>query len=302
MLLLDDVIARGADGQLTVLADFESPDISRWIVPISIRQDMVTIRVRDAEQVASGEGSLRVNFSLPTRFTEPVVYINYQPLKPVAVIVSEAVSRDLSGSGRGGLNVGDTGAMSLTLPNGLYEFNYEVVGVAQTFPTQRADDYFFVALADSLLNHLNYRAGLDATYIPDHVLARLADPEPSAALRAALADNSPVFAWDVYRAYRHRPLENHVAGTLAVGFWIALGLWGVVALSERDLRERLAAFLAWPLVLSLIVGVGSGLLLAYLYLPYLELSYPLALPFSLFGAGLVLILAAAMGFVSRRWL
>jgi hypothetical protein len=60
--------------------------------------------------------------------------------------------------------------------------------------------------------------------------------------------------------------------------------------------------LAWPLVLSLIVGVGSGLLLAYLYLPYLELSHRLVLPFSPFGAALVLALAAAAGVVSGRWL
>jgi hypothetical protein len=301
-LLLDDVIALSADGQPTVLEDFESSDISRWIVPSSIRQDMVTIRVRDAEQAASGEGSLRVNFSLPTRFAEPVIYINYQPLKPVAVIVSETLSRDLSGSSRGGLDVGDTGEMVLTLPNGHYDLSYEVVGVARTFPTQRAGDYFFVALVDSLVNHLNYHAEPGATYTLNRVLARLADPKPSAALRAALANASPVFAWDAYRAYRYRPFQNHVAGTFAVGFWIALGLWGVVVLAGRGLRERLREFLAWPLVLSLIVGVGSGLLLAYLYLPYLDVSYPLVLPFSPFGAGLVLVLAAAAGVVSRRWL
>jgi hypothetical protein len=301
-LLLDDVIALSADGQPTVLEEFESSDISRWIVPSTIRQDMVTIRVRDAEQAASGEGSLRVNFSLPTHFAEPVITINYQPLKPVAVIVSETLARDLSGSNRGGLDVGDTGEMALTLPNGHYDFSYEVVGVAQTFPTQRADGYFFVALADSLLNHLNYRAEPGATYTLNRVLAHLSDPEPSAGLRAALADDSPVFAWDAYRAYRHRPLENHVAGTFAVGFWIALGLWGVVVLAGHELRERLSEFLAWPLVLSLIVGVGSGLLLAYLYLPYLELSHRLVLPFSPFGAALVLALAAAAGVVSGRWL
>ncbi|NPV66381.1 MAG: FtsX-like permease family protein [Anaerolineae bacterium] len=336
---LDAITARLADGSEALLEDFEAGQMAVWGASVTGFQHGGALRAApDERRAASGRASLAVDYRIQRRgtaVTQPLLAINETGEAAVPLVISRGFAEYFGGrSRRAPLAVGDEDLFDLALGAGQVRFRYRVVGIVEDFPTLGAGDNFVIGRLDQLLPALNRAASWQGFYDRNQVWFELAGREPSPDFRAAIAAlpglTGMTYAWDRYNAIQRDPLANAVTGMLFAAFWVSLllsaldfGFYLAVTARRRALSFAVLQAMGWParsiwgvlaveqtaLVMpALLVGVGLGMGLAYLLLPFLELVGGQALRFPASGvigllAALIAVFAVLLGvtaLMSRR--
>jgi putative ABC transport system permease protein len=219
------------------------------------------------------------------------------------------------------LVVGDTAQIDIQLPGNLTAtLNYRVVGIARDFPSLSEDQYFLIMDSQMIVQFVGAIKGLPPTAqaVPNQVWLDMPDRQPAPGLEAAIRQNPGVtgvtFAWDSYNRLLREPLPAAVAGMLYAGFWVSLllslldfGFYLAVTARRRSLGFAVLQALGWNVnkiwaqlvaeqavlvIPALLVGIGLGVVLAYVILPFLALfgGETLKLP----AASLLILLAALL--------
>ncbi len=327
-VFLDTITARRADGSTVMIEDFEAGRTAGW--GESSQADFPpggALRVfPDESRAASGQTSLAVEYRIQRRgtgTTQPLLTVNEGSETVVPLIVSRGFAEYFGGrTRRAPLAVGDEGLFDLTLDNGPARFRYRVVAIAGNFPTLGADDNFAIGRLDHLRPTLNRGASVEAFYDENQVWVELAGREPPPDFRAAVSAlpgvSGVAYAWDRYNAIQRDPLANAVTGMLYAGFWVSLllsvldfGFYLAVTARRRALSFAVLQAMGWPIggiwrvlateqaalvMPAMLVGIGLGVALAYLLLPFLTLIGGQALHLPIGGVvGLLVALMVTFG-------
>ncbi|MFN8528820.1 MAG: ABC transporter permease [Anaerolineae bacterium] len=306
LAFLDALTAMDANGQSTLVESWENQPNAAWTQP-NQRLNGAFVTVVQAF-AAEGRYSLRVEYTftpLGARLIEPVVIVNQ--VNDTALIVPLVVSprfAEVNGR-RAGLRrafrVGDTGTLPLELAQTrgtvTIDMPFRIVGITDNFPTVDNGTLYVIARDDHLRRWLNTVATPDAFYADNVVWVHTDQREPPATLvdtiRGIAGVNDLSYAWTQYNALRREPLPNAITGMLFAGFWVSLalavidfGLYMALTARRRAVSFAVLRAMGWDsrrvwgllaveqtalVVPALVVGVGLGIVLAYLLLPFLAL-------------------------------
>jgi putative ABC transport system permease protein len=246
---------------------------------------------------------------------------NFSQTTTYPAVISARMARDEGRAFRNDklpLVVGDTAQIDLQLPGNLtVTLNYRVVGIARNFPSLADDQYFLIMDSQMVAQFVGAVQGLPQA-VPNQVWLDMPDRRPAPGLEASIRQNAGVtgitFAWDGYNRLLREPLPAAVAGMLYAGFWVSLvlslldfGFYLAVTARRRSLGFAVLQALGWNVnkiwaqlvaeqaVLvapALLVGIGLGVALAYVILPFLALfgGETLRLP----AADLLILLVALL--------
>lgn len=328
---LDTITARLADGSERIIEDFEAGEMAVWGASVAGFQRGGALRATlDDRHAASGRASLAVDYRIQQRgtaITQPLLAVNGASEAVVPLVISRGFAEYFGGrSHRAPLAVGDEDLFDLALGAGQVRFRYRVVGIVDDFPTLSAGANFVIGRLDHLLPALNRTASQQDFYDRNQVWLELSECEPSPEFRAAVAAlpgvTGATYAWDRYNAIQSDPLANVVTGLLFAAFWVSLllsaldyGFYLAVTARRRALSFAVLQAMGWPahsiwgmlaveqtalVTPALLVGVGLGMGLAYLLLPFLELVGGQALRFPVSGvigslAALIAVFAILLG-------
>ena len=305
IMYLDDVSALDANGQSIMLDDFESDLADRW----TAQQGQPTTRLlteRSLEGAIQGQGSLKLDVLVKfDQFADlrPVLMATGNQLTEVPVVVSQAFvdqeQRRARNSPR--LKIGDQGIVSLKLSNAPFLLSYRIVDIVQDFPTMPAGAALIVTPLDALRYLLNtsLRTGVNydvnqvwLQYRHGHVAGQsVSENQRRQALTALPGVTSVTYAEEQYHAMRRWPLLMAVPGLLRLGS-VATIVASILLLivytvrefsrharhvttlhtlgwSKNKARGVLAVQLTTLAAAAIVAGVGLGILLLYLLLPFL---------------------------------
>ncbi len=324
---LDDLAYTTTDGARVLLDDFERGAAPEWMSRSQIGGYGVQTPLFAAtsqSHAATGAYALRVQVNIVSiggRLLEPVLAahpLDSEP--PMPVILSSEYATTL---GRRSLHrpytVGDSGTLTLVMPEASRDLRFRVAAVIPAFTT--ASDRFLIAPADDLGPFLNATASPDAYYATNTAWLTLPARQLDTAQRAQIAALPGVVdvaeAWDRYNQLLREPLPNAVIGVLFAGFWVSLalglldfGVYLTLTASRRATSFAVLRALGWQrsrvwglltieqtalVAPALLIGVLLGGVLAYLLLPFLALfgDETLHLPLTQIGG---LLLALIVGF------
>lgn len=306
LAFFDALTALDVTGQSSLVESWENQPNAAWTQP-NQRLNGAFVTVVQAF-AAEGRYSLRVEYTitpLGARLIEPVVIVNQvnDTALTVPLVVSSRFA-EVNGR-RAGLRrafrVGDSGILPLEMEQArgtiTIEVPFRIVGIVDEFPTIDTEALYVIARSDHLRRWLNTVATPDVFYADNVVWAHTDQREPPAAIvdsiRATTGVSDVEYAWAQYNALRREPLPNAITGMLFAGFWVSLALAVIdfgfyMALTARRRAVSFAVLRAmgwdsgrvWGLlaveqtalvVPALVVGVGLGIVLAYLLLPFLAL-------------------------------
>jgi len=328
-LYLDNFRSVTAQGEETLLLDFEPDSVDQWSWQ-SNRQGLPEVTlVTDDTRSTQGNSSLRVQYVVQrTGAVVNAARLGYRSVRlaPIPVVLSPEMANVLGQRNREGapMEVGDTASFSFDVRSqelGLVKVEIElsVVGIRETFNFARQDSLFLIADHDLLQRQINAGQTASLNLRADTVWIDMAARQPSAENSMRLNELPGVvnvtYAWDIYNTFLREPLPNAVSGVLFAGFWISLllSLMDFSFYLSVTLRQRASSFatllaLGWnqqrlPQLLlmeqflfvapALIIGVLAGVLLAGLIAPFLSLAGSQALQFPAISVFLLLLIIGA---------
>lgn len=324
---LDDLAYMTSGGEHVALDSFERESAPNWTSRSQIGGFGVRVPLFAAptqSHAVSGDYALRVQYRVEPngiRLTEPV--LEAHPIdgeQPIPLILSTEYATTLGRrTQRSPYTAGDSGTISIMLPEGGRDLRFRIAAILPTFST--ASDRFIIAQTDDLRFFMNAAASPDAYYTTNTAWLTLPERQMNAEQRAEIAALPGVAdvteAWDRYNLLLREPLPNAIIGVLFAGFWVSLALglldFGVYLAITAARRATAFAVLralgwhrsrVWGLLTieqtaltapALVVGVLLGVVLAELLLPFLALfgDESLRLPLAQI---VVLLLALVVGF------
>ncbi|RMF51854.1 MAG: ABC transporter permease [Chloroflexota bacterium] len=242
----------------------------------------------------------------------------------VPAVISERLAREVGAAQRPDrqpLRIGNEAVIELLLPNNTrWPVHFRVMNVVRSFPSLNESQQFLL-MEQAHLGRLIFATPATALVVrpvPNEIWLDLPQGAPSAALQAQIAAQtgyqSALYAWESYTDLLREPLPAAVAGMLYAGFWVSLLLsvldftfYLAVTARRRALSFAVLRGLGWDanqiwallaveqtalIAPALVVGIGLGVLLAYVILPFLTLFGGVAL--SLPSAGLLGVLLALL--------
>jgi hypothetical protein len=300
IMYLDDVSTVDANGQHIMLEDFESDLGDHWTLGLN-QPSTLLLTDRNLDALINGQGSLEIDVLVKfDRFADlrPVLMATGNQLTEVPVVVSQAYVDQEQGRTRNSprLNVGDRGIVNLKLARESFLLSYRIVDIVQDFPTMTSDTGFIVAPLDTLRYLLNTDNPLGASYGVNQVWLKYRHRHVSGQnlrqeLSALPGVTNVTYAEERYHAMRSWPLLIAVLGLLRLGS-IATIVASILLLivytvrefsshaghvttlytlgwSKTNARSVLVVQLTTLAVLTIVAGVGLGVLLLYLVLPFL---------------------------------
>ncbi len=326
ILFLDDPAYLTADGSAVIIDDFERSAITDWLwgenrfgVPGTNRGLFASA---SRSQQVSGQYSLRAQITVAqigAQFDEPL--LQARPLtveQYIPIIVSPETAIVLTDRE---LTPGSRGELTLNMREGARTLRYEVAAIVPAFPS--AGDRFLIASADALIPFLNAAAvpqryyGLNTAWLtlPD----RLLDPDTRSRIEALPGAVDTSEAWTIYNLLVRQPLPNAVVGVLYAGFWVSLalalldfGFYLAMTVSRRATSFAVLRAFGWQraqvwgllileqaalVIPALVIGLGLGVMLAYLLAPFLALFGDETLRFPMTQIG-VLFAVLIIGFAA----
>ena len=324
-----DNISISTGNETVIIGDFETSNMSIWqqnndrqFVNRNVPRPVI---VRNRNIVFEGEGSLQIDYEvieIGSRLSTVDIQVNDIAPEPVPIFISTALAEYMGSttSAREPLIANDRGELSLQLGARTIDFDFTVLGVIDAFTGQGEDHRYIITDVTRLLPYLNRDARPEAFFDRNQIWLQLTDRNPDDLLRTTLTERdgieSVTFAWDEYRILTQSPLTNAISGIFYIGFWFALVVYGVIVIVDirnRSTQEnqdyRVLTTLGWsptqlqswlmlkriiPTALALVAGLGSGVALAYLLLPFLRLVShdALSVPFAqylLLGVGILVL-------------
>jgi ABC-type lipoprotein release transport system permease subunit len=322
-LFLDDIQLVRRSGTIDVIQDFEQVTRPEWVLINNARSNPPVPTLAEA---ARGSGSYRLQLVLnDTRSILPAPQLRFRPVDRtiIPVVVSTSFADDFGRSNmalRRPLQVGDSVTIDVPLPLRRMDLNIRVVGIVSGFRTMTSSERFVISPLDVLQLVLNERQTVPDYYRVNQVWLNAAEgTAPTEVINAAAALSgvqNVTGAWDNYNALRRSPLPNSISGVLFVGFWITLllsfldfGFHLVTTTRRRAVSFAVLRSMGWRarhvwsvlafeqtalMLPALVVGIGLGILLAGLLLPFLSLAGALWLSTAtLFG----LVVAVLTGYM-----
>lgn len=199
----------------------------------------------------------------------------------------------------------------------------EIIAIVEDFPSVPVGAAFVIARHNDLLPVINAEATPENYIGRNRIWFDLEERVPTTKVRSALSELPGVvvvnYAWDRYEEIQRDPLANAVSGMLFAGFWVSLmlslldfafymamtvrrrattfGVLRALGWRARDLMLLLIVEQAAFITPALIMGIGIGLILAYLILPFLALIGALTLLVPV-GQIMLLVILLVVSFTS----
>ncbi len=326
VIFLDDPAYIAADGRAVTMDDFERSAITDWSwganrfgVPGTNRGLFASA---SRSQQVSGQYSMRAQVTVAqvgAQFDEPLLQAHPITVEQyIPIIVSPETAIVLTDRE---LTPGSRGELTLNMREGARTLRYEVAAIVPAFSS--AGDRFLIAPADALIPFLNAAAapqryyGLNTAWLtlPD----RLLDSDTRSRIEALPGVVDTAEAWTTYNLLVRQPLPNAVVGVLYAGFWVSLalalldfGFYLAMTVSRRATSFAVLRAFGWQraqvwgllifeqaalVVPALVIGLGLGVMLAYLLAPFLALFGDETLRFPMAQIG-VLYVVLVIGFAA----
>jgi len=303
-VFIDALTLEYRDGSSDVVVEFENDAVVTWQNLPSDQQESFNIS-RGLPRVPPGTASAQINYFANNQPIDelPLIKIDAVPNDGVPVVISStmaAVEGRRTSSGQP-LAIGDSMDIRLTLDTGIFDFNYQVVGIVDSFPTFESRSRFFIMNYSDLLPALlaQRRATPVEAYAMNTVLLDVAsdDVEVHQDMIIDLVESSDmqgIYAWEALDELQREPVANATSGMLFAGFIVSLSL-GILSFAlylimmarRRSLSFAILQAMGWSsnhlwrlllveqlalLIPAIIVGVLLGIVLGYMVLPFLSLS------------------------------
>lgn len=326
---LDNLVAVSESGEITLVNGFEPDENQIWTWTRGSRQVEGASTLADSsDQHTEGEHSFRVFYQVSgwNTIAHPTLEHGDVTPPPIPIVVSPAFASryGLRTQRREPLKVGDQAHLTVDFISGSASRRInlvgDIVGIVEGFPTVAEDIPYLVAERSLLQTHLNTHTTLSNYYDVNQIWLDMDHPEPTAVLKEALADmpglESTEFAWDRVQVIQREPLQNGISGMFFTGFWVSTGLilldfgfYLALTIRRRSLAFAVLRSFGWSkqhvwrllaaellafVAPALLVGVGLGVTVAYLILPFMALIGGSAVQFPGISVAFLLIILVGL--------